>query len=462
MATSPSLAAPAPLRPESIDTIYSDWLLTIERRAIQPLKWIVLISSTVVWQLSSRWSLPPVHVFMLFFVYFMITICMEWFLRRGRVTLEQARPFAIVSYTCDVVFVSLQFLFDALYRTTEAGAFDVGTRSLMDAGEPHATLGAPSESSILFFLLVLRGFALFRTAAAHMTMGAVISIVFISSLVVQERTFAFVGDRTFILRFLLLWLVIFLAWFLFQTLSRQQEELARARERLVRSEGLARLGEVAAGIAHEINNPIGVISAYAEMLVRQTRPDDPIRGDCETIQKEALRCRTIMQQMLALASPATMVFTEVELRPLLEESFAAGRDSARRDDTADPPAVEWDLPPALPPARACADQLRQVFLNVYRNACEALPTREGRIRTLVRADDNVLEIRITDNGSGIDGATRDRLFEPFFTRKSRGTGLGLAVSRRIIEAHNGAISLEPAGEGRGACAIIRLPAHRAS
>lgn len=417
---------------------FSDWILRIESRAVLPLKWILLGVCAIAWLWMSRWTFPPLHVFMLFFLYMMATIVMTVFIRFRRVPSRQAKGFVVVSYCIDLAFVTLLFLFDILERRMP------GIRQ--------------SEFYLLYFLLVLRGAVFFRSARGHLIMSILISALFIGSLWLQEQGFAFIGERTFIVRFALIWLVILLTWFIVEIMNQQQREVMRARERLLRSENLARLGEVAAGVAHEINNPIGIISAYSEFLMRQAPEDDARRADYETIQREALRCKTILTQMFALASPGSIQFVPVDLGPLLDEVY--GEALAERENL--PPCrLERDYPPTIPPVRGQPDQLRQAFLNVLLNARQAMPGKDGIIRVSIRHLTNrasePVQVLIADTGSGIDPGDVEKAFEPFFTRKERGTGLGLAITRRIIEAHEGAISIRPAEKRTGTVVEILLP-----
>ncbi len=418
---------------------YADWILRIERRAILPLKWILLAVCLVMWLWATRWALPPIHIFMLFFLFTMMTLSMTFFIRARRVPAHQAKAFAVISYFTDMAFVTLLFVFDAIER--RASGF------------------AQSEFYLLYFLIVLRGFALFRAPLEHLFMSILISVLFAGSLWIQEHSFRFITERTFLLKFALIWLVILLAWFIIELINQQQREVMETRERLVRSESLARLGEVAAGIAHEINNPIGIIAAYSEFLMRQSDPADPKLPDYDTIHRESLRCKTIINQMLALASPTPLQFAPVTLEPLFAEVFGVVRDPR---DGGGSCTVEGDFPPSLPPVRGQPDQLRQAFLNILLNARQALPAEGGKIRVSARRVEErasaPVQILITDNGCGIDDADREKVFEPFYSKRAKGTGLGLAITRRIIEAHGGSIALRPSDTPPGTTVEILLQA----
>lgn len=417
---------------------YADWILRIEERAILPLKWILLIVCALMWMWVTHWVAPPIHVFMLFFLYMLLTLTLTFFIRAKRVLSRQVKPVVVVSYVVDLVFVTLLFLFDALAHRGP------GIRQ--------------SEFYLLYFLVVLRGFAFFRSPREHIGMSVLVSVMFISSLWLQEQSFTFIVERSFLLKFALIWLVILMSWFIVEIINQQQREVMRVREQLLRSENLARLGEVAAGIAHEINNPIGIISAYSEYLMRQSAKDDPRQSDFETIHAQAIRCKIIVSEMMSLASPGTIEFSTVRLEPLIREVLGAipsgdGKEFLCRFE----PAFE----PGVPAVRGQPDQLRQAFLNVLINARQAMPKEGGTVRIearrLAKRASAPVQILIVDTGTGIDPDDAEKVFEPFFTRKPKGTGLGLAITRRIIEAHGGTISLRPGDGGKGTVVEIILP-----
>lgn len=418
---------------------YADWILRIEERGILPLKWIVLTVCALMWLWATRWVAPPIHVFMLFFLYMMVTLVMTFFIRTKRVLARQVKPFVVVSYLTDLVFVTLLFLFDALAHRGP------GLRQ--------------SEFYLLYFLVVLRGFALFRSPREHLVMSILISVMFVASLWLQEQSFTFIIERSFLVKFALIWLVILMSWFIVEIINQQQQEVMRVREQLLRSENLARLGEVAAGIAHEINNPIGIISAYSEYLMRQSDPHDSRQGDFETIHDQSIRCKTIVSQMMALASPGTIKFSTVRLRPLFKEVLGAVTGGEEQESAC---RFEQEYETDLPAVRGQPDQLRQAFLNVIVNACQAMPEEGGTVRIAARRlserASTPVQVLISDDGTGISPEDAEKAFEPFFTRKTRGTGLGLAITRRIIEAHGGTIALRPATGGKGTVVEIILPA----
>jgi len=235
-----------------------------------------------------------------------------------------------------------------------------------------------------------------------------------------------------------------------------QRELQETQDQLIQSEKLASMGQLAAGVAHEINNPLGTILLYSDLMLRDLPRDDPRAQDLRMVLNEARRCKSIVQALLNFArqnkvlAQATDVnrlcadtIAEVERLPL----FAQVRFVTRFESVA--PVIQAD------PA-----QLRQVLLNLFNNAAEAMPA--GGTITVSTRDVNAggagVEISIEDTGCGISEENLPKLFTPFFTTKpiGRGTGLGLAISYGIIKMHRGAIDVQ-SKVGVGTTFIIRLP-----
>lgn len=245
-----------------------------------------------------------------------------------------------------------------------------------------------------------------------------------------------------------------------------QAQIECQREALYQSEKLAALGSLLAGVAHELNNPLSIVIGQALMLreAAQTHADldeqfEEFAERGAKIETAANRCARIVKVFLAMARQREAERKRVEIPELVErvlELLSYGLRTAGIDVIADVPA---DLPPLL----ADSDQLHQVLLNLVVNAKQAIEARPAprRISIVARADPAAqnLDLRISDNGPGVPDAIRNRIFDPFFTTKPQGvgTGIGLAVSRGLIEAHGGALTLEAPEAGAGAVFVIRLP-----
>lgn len=240
---------------------------------------------------------------------------------------------------------------------------------------------------------------------------------------------------------------------------RIQEDTRRTQERLTHVARLATMGEMAAGIAHELNQPLAAITNYAQACERLLgRPDadmEEIRGALGQIAAQALRAGEIIRRLRTLVRKQETERVPTQLNALIVElSSLAGNDAQLHD-------VKLVFEPAsdLPEVLVDPVQIQQVLLNLVRNAIEALAEvppaqREIRLHTALTPHGD-LEISVTDTGPGVAPQILDRLFDPFCTTKPTGTGLGLAISRSIVEAHKGTLRYDP-GE-RGARFVVRLP-----
>ena len=236
----------------------------------------------------------------------------------------------------------------------------------------------------------------------------------------------------------------------FGALARQfnamTASLTEHQDRLVQSEKLAGIGRLAAGVAHEINNPLAVILGYARLL--QKRAEGPVRDELRIIEDEALRARDIVEGLLDLSRPLPAGTDRVDLREICDEVVARLREASAL--TAATLRVEGAGSAPGVPAK-----LRQVLANLVRNAAEAAGPG-GRVTVRVIEEPGQVRVEVDDSGPGLDPASAARLFEPFFTTKDRGTGLGLAVSRAIARAHGGDVTGETR-DGSGARFTLHLP-----
>ncbi|WP_375756486.1 ATP-binding protein [Corallococcus exercitus] len=229
-------------------------------------------------------------------------------------------------------------------------------------------------------------------------------------------------------------------------LNRMTGALREHQARLVQHEKLAGIGRLAAGVAHEINNPLGVILGYVRLL--QRRAEGALAEDLRVVEEEAVRCQDIVEGLLDLARPGRGPLEPVALRDACEEVVLRLREATRLGAAAVEVHGEGT-------AWAQASRLRQVLLNLVKNAAEAAG-EGGRVEVRIAVDaDGASRVAVSDSGPGVPSDAR--LFEPFFTTKPSGTGLGLAVSQAIAEAHGGRIDVD-AGPLGGARFTLSLPA----
>jgi two-component system NtrC family sensor kinase len=235
--------------------------------------------------------------------------------------------------------------------------------------------------------------------------------------------------------------------------ERRTAELKRMQAQMIQSEKMVAIGKLAAGVAHEINNPLTGVLTNSSLMLEDLPDDHPWREDIQTIVNETLRCRKIVKSLLDFSRQTKPQRTLLELNQVAEDTLALVRNQTVLRGI----RIVYNLDPHLPTVLADVDQIRQVVLNVVLNAAEAMVQGgELRIASLSDASRKSVEVRISDTGPGIPDEIRARIFEPFFTTKKTGTGLGLAVAYGIMERHQGELRLETA-RGMGTTFTMSLP-----
>ncbi|HXD40074.1 MAG TPA: ATP-binding protein [Ramlibacter sp.] len=249
-----------------------------------------------------------------------------------------------------------------------------------------------------------------------------------------------------------------------EKVNERTQELRLAEAEVARGEKLASIGQLAAGIAHELNNPLTGVLTFTSLL-RKKMPEGSLDAeDLDLVIRETKRCASIIRRLLDFAREKTPEKALVNLNGLIEETVRFVERSAALQQI----EISMDLDPDLPPLYVDADLIKQVLMNILVNAQQAIEehgrifvqscVRERRFR-LAGQPQPAVEIAITDNGCGIPKANLQRIFDPFFTSKEvgKGTGLGLSVSYGIVRSHGGEIEVEST-EGEGTTFRIYLPA----
>ena len=234
-------------------------------------------------------------------------------------------------------------------------------------------------------------------------------------------------------------------------LQVSHQELEQAQTQLIRTEKLASIGQLAAGVAHEINNPLGTILIYSHLIQKSLEPDDPKREDIALVISEANRAKDIVQGLLSFAREKKLRASEVNVNDILEEVLSLVVNQSLFHNIKIKKSFDQG------PQTIVADetQLKQVFLNIILNAAQAMEGN-GKLTISTIFDKKQIKIKIADTGPGIPPEVMGKLFSPFFTTKEKGTGLGLAISYGIIERHQGKIDVET-DLGKGSTFVITLP-----
>ena len=226
-----------------------------------------------------------------------------------------------------------------------------------------------------------------------------------------------------------------------------------AQESQAHQERMTVLGEVAAVMAHELNNPLAAISMFSQMMQQQVEAGTPLRENVDVIQRNVQHCKRTIASLLDLAARGTIETSSFDVCDLLADVVQVLHPIHHRA------GVSVEVCPCAGDFGLQGDEvrLRQVFINLVMNAVQAVG-RGGTVRVAVRQEGDDVEVRVVDDGPGIPAALRERIFEPFFTTKAAGvgTGLGLSTSRRIVGEHGGQLVLESTG-AEGATFTVRLP-----
>lgn len=247
-----------------------------------------------------------------------------------------------------------------------------------------------------------------------------------------------------------------LAWLAVAQDLTEEESKQRLQGQLAHAEKLAAVGRLAAGVAHELNNPLGNLLLYAKLLLEDLAPSADGYANARHIVDNTLRCKAIVQGLLEYAkrSDARMAWTD--LNELVEASVPLVENEFRRHGI----RCQLDLTPGLPRVRCDGRQIQQLLVNLIQNGVEAIEG-DGLVRILTARPDgrDAVILAVQDDGRGVPAEARSRVFEPFYTTKEQGTGLGLSICYGIVERHRGRIWLESRCEGptRGSTFFVELP-----
>lgn len=247
--------------------------------------------------------------------------------------------------------------------------------------------------------------------------------------------------------------------FMASSLKDRDEQLKeRATQTIMKSERLATIGQLAAGVAHEINNPLGGILSYSHLVLEDTDTEDPRRKNLEKIVVQATRCREIVKGLLDFARQTEPEMSIANVNEILNKALALVEKQVLFHNI----KVSKYLSPDPIEVMVDTSQIQQVFINIIINAAESLEGQgELVFKTKKTEDGNFALVEFTDTGSGIPEGNIEKLFDPFFTTKEvgHGTGLGLAISYGIIERHKGLIEVE-SEVGKGTTFIVSMPLHK--
>jgi two-component system NtrC family sensor kinase len=237
--------------------------------------------------------------------------------------------------------------------------------------------------------------------------------------------------------------------------QRDQRLKEYTQQQIVKSERLATIGQLAAGVAHEINNPLGAVLMYSHLCLEEMEAEDSRRKNLENVVREATRCQSIVKGLLDFARQTEPKTEESDANEILKRTLSLVENQVLFQNV----KITKVLARSLPKSMMDSGQIQQVFTNIILNAAEAIDG-EGEliVATRVAPDGESIEIEFTDTGRGIAQENLEKIFDPFFTTKEvgHGTGLGLSVSYGIVARHKGTISVK-SEPGKGTTFVVRLP-----
>lgn len=228
------------------------------------------------------------------------------------------------------------------------------------------------------------------------------------------------------------------------------DELQKTFEQLLQAEKLSSLGELSAGIVHEVRNPLGAIKGAVEILEDELAEDSPRREFASLAKKEVERLDKLVGEFLRFARPATLCVRLNDLNKIVESVVSLVENQA----TAQSVKVEKDMQRSLPKVFVDGEQIKQVLLNLTINALQAMPDG-GKLSVRTFSENGFSVVAVEDNGSGIDEKISSKIFDPFFTTKEKGVGLGLSIAHKIVSQHKGILSVE--SKNGNTVFALRLP-----
>jgi signal transduction histidine kinase len=242
------------------------------------------------------------------------------------------------------------------------------------------------------------------------------------------------------------------AWGIWAAGRRRDAEISRLRREVAASEHLAAVGRLAGSVAHEVRNPLSAVRGLVQYLAKGEEPGSKKAEHAAAAVSEVDRLERVVSSLLEYTRPREPRLVELDL----EDSIRSALNLMSDDPRASGVDIHLNVEPDLPHAQADPDQIRQVLVNLVVNALEALNGR-GALDIAVRVAESGIEVEVTDDGPGLPDGDPEQVFDPFFSARERGTGMGLAIARRIIRSHGGELSARNDPDG-GACFVFNLSA----
>ena len=355
----------------------------------------------------------------------------------------------IIAYSFDQELMGIKDIGGHSYQTAVMG---VSTSEIEQTGDFwEITLGIPKSIKVTTFA-PLRA----EKSLASIT-GPIIGVIEITQDITESYRTIFNFQILVIITIMAVMILLFLILIIVVKrgeviMEQRAKEQLRLKEQLNRAEHLSSIGEMVAGVSHEIRNPLGIIRSSAELLKKKMLSYDAASTIPDIIIEEGGRLNNIITDFLNFARPRQPDFVACRIEEVLEKNLkfieAEAKNKGYRLDT--------NYVPDLPEIMADKDMLYQAFLNILINAMQSMPDG-GDIQISITAEDDLVKIQFLDEGHGIGEEINAKIWDPFFTTKEKGTGLGLGIVKNIIQAHNGVVHIENR-PNKGVVVTVELPA----
>lgn len=310
---------------------------------------------------------------------------------------------------------------------------------------------ADGDFYLLYFLTIFMS-SIVRDIRGSLPIAVVASLLYAWMTTRGSSGMVALIETRFLMRVPFFFLIAVFSGFLVQQARKKvQERESELEGRLKRQEKLAMLGQMAARVAHDIRNPLTTIKGRSQLIKSQVKGGDIIRRHAEAIDRASNQINQIVDDVLGFYKETKPEPLPVDLNPLLEDVVACFRDGLSGEGI----EVKLDLRRRLPEVKGNSEQLRRVFLNLLSNCFEAMQGK-GQVRISTSRDRRWVRAQVTDNGPGISRENLSKIFDPFYSTKSKGTGLGLSIVHKIIDDHQGTITVE-SNVGMGTTFTVKLP-----
>ncbi len=355
----------------------------------------------------------------------------------------------IISYSFDHDLIGKHDLGGVPYKNAVKGKF---TTELVQMGNFWEILiGFPSESKLVTFAPLRAEQPMARLS------GPVLGVIEIVQDISEDTRKIFKFQMQIIISCMVVMAILFVVLIFVvkkgeAIIQKRAMEQLRLKEELSHARRLSSIGEMVAGVSHEIRNPLGIIRSSAGLLKKKMEKLDPTNTIPDIIVEESERLNNIITDFLNYARPREPNFMPCRIEAVIDKNINYLTTQLAEKGC----RVEKQVDAALPEIMADSEMLYQAFLNVFINAMQAMP-EGGRIGVRVFSTNGSIYVRFEDEGEGIDSEIMDKIWDPFFTTKEKGTGLGLGIVKNLVESHGGSLNIENRS-GAGARVTIQLPA----